>query len=258
MSVSQINQNIRAVIADIERDTTKVTTYNQLAPVYDFLFGERYEYDLQAEYVRKNHHDSSSLRVVEAGCGTGRLLKALAATHPDAQICGVDIHKRMVELARSRTVEYGNVDVVRADVLNFDGAFDVVAAFNLLPHFGREDLEQFFATAGSLLSGEGTLVFDYKDPENNPDGVYDLWEDETDDFLVRSRFLTVYDGQSYYAVSYEFEDRETGDRVTTGELMRIHFQRPSELKTMLRAAGFQSVKITEGVGDQSGIVEATR
>jgi hypothetical protein len=165
----------------------------------------------------------------------------------------------MAELACARTEQNTSVNVVCSDILEFDGTYDIVVAFNLLPHFGKNAVENFFRHAFSLLPDSGALVFDYKDPRNNPDGLCDVWKKETSEFLITARFITVYeDDQTYYAVSYEFENRSTGNQYTTGELINIYFHQPNELKKKLRLAGFKSINVIQGIGDQSGIVEATR
>lgn len=260
MATVQIDEVIRSVTEDVEAGASaNVTTYGRLAPVYDFLFGGHYDYELQRDYIARNAPDSSPFRLLEAGCGTGRLLESVASAYPEADVCGVDLHEQMVELARDRVAGHGNAAAIRADVLDIDGEYDVVAGFNLLPHFDEETVAEFFRLAESVLVDDGTLVFDYKDPRNNPDGLYDVWEDATEEFRVTARFLTVYDNsETYYAVAYEFERRSMEDSYTTGELMDIHFQRPAELEAKLREAGFRTVEVSEGVGDQSGVIEAWR
>ncbi|WP_194898236.1 class I SAM-dependent methyltransferase [Catenulispora pinisilvae] len=68
-------------------------------------------------------------RMVDVGCGTGRLLRTAAAEFPDTQLVGVDISAGMLAQAQAIT-EPGECDAfVRADstALPFvDAAFDVV------------------------------------------------------------------------------------------------------------------------------------
>lgn len=260
MATSQIDEVISSIIDDINGSPqADVTTYRRLAPVYDLLYGESYDYELQTDYIRKNAPKSPDFSVLEAGCGTGRLLKSLGSAFPEADIHGVDLNEEMVQIARDRIEAYKNIDVTRTSVFEVDGQYDLVAGFSLLPHFDEEATKIFFRHAASILVDEGTLVFDYKDPRNNPDGRYDIWEAETEKFLVTARFLTVYENSSsYYAVSYEFEKKATQKRYTTGELMDIFFHHPKNLAAKLQAAGFQSIEVTPGVGDQSGVIEATK
>lgn len=260
MAVSQIDEVISSIINDINGSPqADVTTYRRLAPVYDFLYGESYDYELQTNYVRKNAPNSPNFSVLEAGCGTGRLLDSLGSVFPEADIHGVDLNEEMIQIARDRVEVYKNIDVARTNVFEVDGQYDIVAGFSLLPHFDEEAVKIFFRHAASILVDGGTLVFDYKDPQNNPDGRYDIWEAETEKFFVTARFLTIYeDRSSYYAVSYEFEEKSTQKCYTSGELMDIFFHNPRNLAAKLQAAGFESVEVSEGVGDQSGVIEATK
>jgi SAM-dependent methyltransferase len=203
--------------------------------------------------------DDGPVDVLDVGCGTGRLLDALARRRPDATLTGVDLHPRMVDIARERLRGTDRATVVQGDALDLDGSYDAVAAFNLLPHFDDDELRSFFETAASLLPPDGALALDYKDPRDEVDGAYDRWATETEAYEILTRFLTVYDeGQSYYAVSYQFVEEATGETHSTSELMEIHFQTPELLESRLDAAGFGRVEVCPGVGDQSGIVVAQR
>ncbi len=81
--------------------------YRWHAPIYDatrwsFLFGRRTIVAQAARLLGK----SSSLRILEVGCGTGRNLKALARTFPKAQITGVDLCAPMLAKAEKSTTAY--------------------------------------------------------------------------------------------------------------------------------------------------------
>lgn len=72
-------------------------------------------------------------RVLDGGCGTGRLSLALAER--GLVVTGVDLSPGMLEVARDRTKSYANVTLVQADVesLPFPSlSFDLVAAFTVL------------------------------------------------------------------------------------------------------------------------------
>ena len=77
--------------------------------------------------LRKGH------RVLDIGTGSGELLPMIAEKRNDVEIVGVDISRKMLEVASERTKEYGNIRLVREDVssLTFpDGYFDsAIASF---------------------------------------------------------------------------------------------------------------------------------
>lgn len=259
-SQDAIDEILREIVADIEASRSKeLTMYKSLAPVYDYLFSSVYDYDINNEYVQMMAPDTDSFDYLCAGCGPGRLLQKFAEVAPSANATGVDMREEMISVAHDRLQDTDEVTLERSNVLTYDGEFDVLSAFNLIPHFDNETLTRFFEHAASLLRPDGGLVFDYKDPRNNPDGMFSTYEAESNEFVTTVRFITLHEpAESYYAVSYEFIDQATGEGYSTGELIEMHFQKPAELMTDLQEAGFDSVEIHRGVGNQSGIVTARK
>jgi len=76
---------------------------------------------------RKGH------RILDIGTGSGEILPMIAEKEPEAEIIGVDISSKMLEVAAERTDGYENIKLVRQDVssLSFqDGHFDsAIASF---------------------------------------------------------------------------------------------------------------------------------
>ena len=75
--------------------------YRWHAPIYDatrwsFLFGRKRIVSLAARELG----DANDLRILEVGCGTGRNLKDLARTFPNARITGVDLCGSMLAKAK--------------------------------------------------------------------------------------------------------------------------------------------------------------
>jgi demethylmenaquinone methyltransferase/2-methoxy-6-polyprenyl-1,4-benzoquinol methylase len=77
-------------------------------------------------------------RILEAGCGTGRLTRVLSeAVGTEGRVLAMDISPEMVERARARGLP-DRVDVVLGSVLRVpsdDGSFDKVLCLNVFPHF---------------------------------------------------------------------------------------------------------------------------
>lgn len=62
--------------------------------------------------------------VLDVGCGAGELSLALARQHAGAQVLGVDISFDLIEVAKGRGAELGNVRFIEADAGNWhDPAF---------------------------------------------------------------------------------------------------------------------------------------
>lgn len=100
-----------------------------------------------------------SPRVLELGCGTGFLGAALIRHLPGAHWCMTDIADPMVERARKRFSDQGNITFrcLDAQAPKIDGPFDLICsslAFQWLP-----DLPHSVSSLCELLSPEGYLAF---------------------------------------------------------------------------------------------------
>lgn len=73
-------------------------------------------------------------RVLEVGCGTGQLARALA-TRRGARVTAIDLSPRMIDVARLRTPSSLGIEYCVADFLALSpSGFDVVISVNALHH----------------------------------------------------------------------------------------------------------------------------
>ena len=96
-------------------------------------------------------------RILDLGCGTGRLTAEIAAS-PETFVVGLDRSAAMLSEAAARSPQQGRRDYVRGDgaALPFAGAFDAVfsaATFHWIP-----DHERLFASIHAALRPGGRLV----------------------------------------------------------------------------------------------------
>lgn len=79
------------------------------------------------------------LKILEPGCGTGRLTGMLAdRVGLEGRVIALDISPKMVEAARVRVADRENVEVHQAVLETFrvaDGSFDMVICHQIFPHF---------------------------------------------------------------------------------------------------------------------------
>jgi SAM-dependent methyltransferase len=109
--------------------------YTDDAELYDIAF----DWDISDEVDWLVERLGAPASVLEPGCGSGRMLAALAERGID--VAGFDLSPRMVELARDRLI--GRSMVVVADMTNFDlgRMFDgAVCPINTLLHLTPEEL----------------------------------------------------------------------------------------------------------------------
>lgn len=112
--------------------------YEDDAELYDIAF----DWDIsdEADWLVET---LAATTVLEPGCGSGRMLEALADR--GCQVVGIDRSPRMVELARRRLGTRG--EVFEADMARFDlgRAFDgAVCPINTLLHLSPAELGRHF------------------------------------------------------------------------------------------------------------------
>lgn len=90
-------------------------------------------------------------RILDAGCGSGRITGKLAAMVPSGEVVGVDSSAEMIALARER---FTGLDLRQGDLLELEatGEFDLVFS-NAVFHWITNHERLFEVLAGALRSG---------------------------------------------------------------------------------------------------------
>jgi len=100
------------------------------------------------------------MKILEPGCGTGRLTELLAErVGPAGMVVALDISPGMVEACRRRISDHGNVRVFQAclEELNEGPAsFDLVVCHNVYPHF--DDKTEATKKLAAALQPTGKLI----------------------------------------------------------------------------------------------------
>jgi magnesium-protoporphyrin O-methyltransferase len=86
--------------------------------------------------------DLTSMRLLDAGCGTGAL--AVEAARRGAEVLAVDLSPKLIELARKRAatlVDAGDLTFEVGDMLRPElGRFDYIVAMDSLIHYSARDM----------------------------------------------------------------------------------------------------------------------
>jgi len=189
---------------------------------------------------------SDPMRVLDLGCGTGRLTLLLAERGHD--VVGVDPAAAMLEVARARDAE-GRVRWIEADARQVDlgdERFDlIVMTGNVFQVFlTDDDARAVLMTARRHLAPGGRLTFETREPSARE------WEGWTPE---QTREIVAVEGIGNVEVSYAFMDHHgelitfdtrhvlpDGSRRTTPSTLRLRAR--AQVAELLGKAGFDDVE----------------
>lgn len=237
------------VIATLRsQDIEEGHMYSSLAPVYDFVYERHFDYDDQCRLVTDLAPDAQ--RVLEVGCGTGRLLARLEQEYDT--VVGLDLHESMAERARART---DDTSVVVGDATqdSLEATFDAVVALGRITGHTTidEEVRGLFENVRAHLEPDGVALFDYFPTERMEDGKESNETFESERFRVRRQSRsTTSDHDSDTdpdrldaEFTYELADRESGDTAKVTEEMSLRTFTAEEIRQRVRDAGFADVRI---------------
>jgi ubiquinone/menaquinone biosynthesis C-methylase UbiE len=99
------------------------------------------------------------VRVLDVGCGTGRLAQEIVGRYDQAQVVGIDPSAQMIKCAAAITTRPGNLvlAIARAEQLPFrDATFELVVITMSFRHW--QDREAAFAEIRRVMALKATLV----------------------------------------------------------------------------------------------------
>ncbi len=102
-------------------------------------------------------------RVLEIGCGIGRMLKPFAIQYPDLQVVGVDVSEEMIRKGRARLAECSNVRMFKTsgkDLSIFDdNSFQFIYSYIVFQHIPRKFVYTYFKEISRVLDKDGLFLF---------------------------------------------------------------------------------------------------
>ncbi|MET1257131.1 methyltransferase domain-containing protein [Aliikangiella maris] len=109
------------------------------------------------EFIAPAYFAQSELRMLIAGCGTGKQVVELAKTYPTYKILAIDLSLASLSFAKRKALEYGitNVEFMQADILNLSSLnlkFAIIECIGVLHHM-QSPLEGWKQLKKLLLPG---------------------------------------------------------------------------------------------------------
>ena len=155
--------------------------------------------NLDEDFLKTNNK-----RVLDIGCGIGRILKPLADRYPGLQLFGVDVSEEMIRKGRIRLNEIENVKLIRTsgkDLKHFeDNSFDFVYSYVVLQHIPRKFVHNYFDEISRILDEKGLFVFQmpirteekkYSEPPDSDFRTVRFYSLEEVNTLCRSKGLNI-------------------------------------------------------------------
>jgi 2-polyprenyl-3-methyl-5-hydroxy-6-metoxy-1,4-benzoquinol methylase len=105
------------------------------------------------------------LRVLDAGCGSGTLLKTIHQANSRARGVGIDVDEDAVQQARENMAQWGLAGAfriisgdIRTSTNELGGPFDLITLINVIYYFDPRERLGLLERLGSMLSPNGRLL----------------------------------------------------------------------------------------------------
>ncbi|MFD4637926.1 class I SAM-dependent methyltransferase [Lentzea sp. NPDC058436] len=148
-------------ISSQERDYLPGMGKHYLMPLYDVLHRVSGLHTVHREMVELARPQAGH-RVLDVGCGTGNLLRAIGKRHRDVELVGIDPDLKMLARAERKLRRAGleaKLDRGFAQELAFpDASFDRVFSSLMLHHLDSASQAEMLAEVRRLLKPGGLLV----------------------------------------------------------------------------------------------------
>ncbi len=143
--------------------TVVKTVFNSIASVYDDnrkklipCFDDLYS--IPISLICKNNNNK--INVLDLGAGTGLLTFFLLGKYPNANVTLIDMAEDMLEIARQRFKDNGNIKYIIGDYSRYDfnETFDAVISAMSIHHLTDAEKQNLFKKIYNLLNPDGIFV----------------------------------------------------------------------------------------------------
>jgi ubiquinone/menaquinone biosynthesis C-methylase UbiE len=224
------------------------TPYDRIAQWYDVDMARNMRFDDVAFYADFCQREGG--RVLELGCGNGRVLLELVCRNIDA--VGVDTSRKMLQQLEHKAAARGlepRACQMDARRLAFGRSFDIVLCpYSLVTYMARpDDLERMLSEVRQVLRADGLLVLDAfipRDAVTSDDYRLDYRRPFGDEVLARyKRVAQITPRINRIERRYEVvtTDGEVLEALETSEDIRLFS--PDELTEALLRSGFSQQQV---------------
>jgi SAM-dependent methyltransferase len=204
-------------------------------------------------------------RVVEVGCGNGRLLVGLAETATLSEGMGIDLSRTRIDFARrwaadeqlsSLRFEVGDIRALELPAGRYDAALCLTGAFAYFEPIAAGSAAVLVRRLGEALVESGLLCLElYPHPRarrliNATGGEARVWSELPPEDPWRFYLSRLSLNASGKVMSHEktFVHRTSGE-IDSGRREHLYLYKPAEVEDLLRRGGFDEVRLHEGWTD---------
>lgn len=181
------------------------------------------------KYVKINENE----KILDVGCGDGKITAEIAASIPNGQVIGVDISPAMIDFARGAFPQttHPNLQFILKDAqnLDFDPSFDTLFSFTTLQWI--QNHQAFLEGAHKSLKSHGTLAI------TMPMGLPSTLEQAVNELISSSEWSSYFDE---FSTGWNFIDD-----IHYGKLLESNHFSPVRLTVVPQRDIFPSREIFE-------------
>jgi len=146
--------------------------YNEKASLYQKVFIGFLNWENELDkFFRKTNYLQPSLKILDAGCGTGAVTKTLYNISKEKGYTGIkfygfDLTENMLKIFEQwiTFTKVNNVEIAKANVLDLNSLptgwsnFDLIISSAMLEYLPREKVKDALCNLKNILKAKGTLI----------------------------------------------------------------------------------------------------
>lgn len=221
------------------------STYKSFALFYDdYVKGFTMDLPVYRHFCNNTH------RILEVGCGSGRVLVDLAKA--GCNVLGVDISDEMLALAKGKLASQIETGQIRLDNFNFLGGsleekFDrVLVTFYTLNYLrDKTDCTRFLQNIAASMKDGGYILMDlfYPTPMQKPE-TNGIWVEK--DLNIHGNFVKLRDRRTMTGSMEERIQTYTSSKWSQQIVTERRYYSKQDIQNILRQCGFSNISFTDG------------
>jgi SAM-dependent methyltransferase len=182
-------------------------------------------------------HKADAARILDFGCGYGRVLRVLREEFPGASITASDVGRDAVDFCERTFGASGVYSSTDPREIRFEDEFDLIWVGSVFTHIDETGWDGLLPVLAATLADDGLLIFTTEGP-----AIADkLREGELDLGLERDAVQSIYRDFAESGFGYgNYPKRERHDYPSSGRY-GVSVVHPDQVRTLVQAAGLQVV-----------------